>query len=133
MPGCFEPGWARFLASLATAVAIALAGTPVRAAELLYVADPACPPCRLFERQVAALYPKTQEARLAPLRPLPYGRPPPASLAFVGQARVAPTFILVDGTRELGRFEGYSSDELFWMNLTVLLRNLETSGPPADR
>lgn len=94
-------------------------------AELLYVADPHCGPCLLFEREIAPIYPKTDEGRRVPIRRIPHGKPAPKPFEFVGQPKVAPTFVLVLSGRELGRFEGYSSDELFWMNLTVLVRHLD--------
>lgn len=109
---------------LAVAVGIGLAGTAL-GAELLYVSDPRCPPCQLFDQQIGPIYPKTDEAGRAPLRALQYGEPAPAAYAFIGQVRVAPTFVLVDQGREIGRFEGYSSDELFWMSLSVLMRGLD--------
>ena len=99
-----------------------------RAAELLVVSDRSCGPCILFEREVGTTYARTEEARRAPLRLLPHGKPAPAPYGFIGQAKVAPTFVLVDEGREIGRFEGYSDDELFWMRLTVLLRELDAPG-----
>jgi hypothetical protein len=105
-------------------VATTFPGT-VEAAELVYVADRACAPCQLFDRQVRPLYAKTTEAALAPLRTLPYAGSWPARYAFIARPSVAPTFVLVDDGRELGRFEGYAGDELFWMRLTVLLRALD--------
>lgn len=109
------------MAALIAAVSLCMSPALV-AAELLVVEDPRCPPCVLFEREVASLYARTDEGRRVPLRRLPYGVPPPPSYAYIGQPAVAPTFVLVDRGRELGRFEGYSSDELFWMNLTALLQ-----------
>lgn len=106
------------------ALSLLVAPIAAPAAELLVVSDRTCGPCILFERQVGILYGKTDEARLAPLRMLAYGRSPPDDYAFVGVPKVAPTFVLVDQGREVGRFEGYSGDELFWMNLTRLLQQL---------
>lgn len=97
-----------------------------RAAELLYVADRVCGPCILFERQIGPIYPKTEEADRAPLRMIPYGKPAPVPYAFIGQPAVAPTFVLVEDGRELGRFEGYENDELFWMNLARLMQALDS-------
>ncbi len=116
----FETGLRGAIAGLLAVVSVAL-----EAAELLVVEDPACGPCILFDRQVGRIYPKTDEAAVAPLRRIPYGAPAPEPYAFIGESKVAPTFVLVEGGRELGRFEGYSSDELFWMNLTALLHELE--------
>ncbi len=98
---------------------------PSTAAELLVVSDRRCGPCILFEREVGSIYAKTEEGRIAPRRTLRHGSAPPAEYAFVGQPKVAPTFVLVDRGREIGRFEGYGSDELFWMNLTVLLNRID--------
>lgn len=114
----------RIALAVLSVCSIAFVGTAT-AAELIYIADPSCAPCKLFDRQVAPLYPKTGEARLAPLRSLPFGQPLPAAYGYIVAPRAAPTFVLVDNGRELGRFEGYSSDELFWMNLSVLLRTLD--------
>ena len=105
---------------------LSLGATAVgKAAELLVVEDPACGPCILFDRQVGPVYPKTDEARRAPLRRIPYGEPAPEPYAFIGQPEVAPTFVLVDQGRELGRFQGFVSDELFWMNLARLMHQLD--------
>lgn len=110
---------------LTRAFAILLAAAaPVTAAELLVMEDARCGPCILFERQVGALYAKTAEGRRAPLRRVAYGAPVPEPHAFVAPARVAPTFVLVDDRREIGRFEGYASDELFWLSLAALMQKL---------
>ena len=117
------PGHRR-LARILLLAAIGLVALPVTAAELLVIEDKRCAPCLLFDRQVAAIYARTTEGASVPLRKLPFGRVPPAPYGFVGAASVAPTFVLVDEGREIGRFEGYSSDELFWMSLTALLQKL---------
>ena len=97
--------------------------TPVNAAELLVFELPKCAPCLRFEHDVGRIYSRTDEGRLAPLKRLTLGKPTQA-YRFVGPAKVAPTFVLVDAGREIGRFEGYSSDELFWMSLSTRLRLL---------
>lgn len=97
------------------------------AAELLVVEDPRCGPCVLFDRQIGPIYPKTEEGKTAPLRQVAFGAPAPAPYAFIGQAKVAPTFVLVHEGREVGRIEGYSSDELFWMSLASLMQKLPES------
>lgn len=93
------------------------------AAELLMFELPACAPCLLFESQIGRIYDKTEEGRLAPLHRLPFGAPPP-EFRYVRAPTVAPSFVLVDNGRELGRIEGYSSDELFWMSLSTRLDQL---------
>lgn len=115
---------------LTCAIAALLAVTGASAAELLYVRDERCAPCLLFDRQIGAIYAKTEEARRYPMRRVAYGGPAPEPFAFIGQPKVAPTFVLVDAGREIGRFEGYTSDELFWMNLAALIQRLPSTPPP---
>ena len=104
-----------------------LQSTAARAAELVLVHDKHCGPCILFDREIRPIYSKTEEGRMAPLRQVAFGAPPPAPYAFIGQAKVAPTFVLVHEGHEVGRIEGYSSDELFWMSLASLMQKLPES------
>lgn len=120
--------------SRAVWAALALAASAGRAsaadtATLLVYEDPACAPCVLFDRQVGAIYGRTDEARRVSLQRESFS----AAMARTGPLappRVAPTFVLVQGGREIGRFEGYSSDELFWMNLHYLLQQLPATAHP---
>lgn len=120
MPNAYR----RWLVSLFLCIGAGLTTLPALAAELLVIEDPRCGPCLLFDQQIGPLYSKTDEGRVAPLRRIAYGAAVPAPYAFIGPARTAPTFVLVDRGREVGRFEGYSGDELFWMNLTALMQKL---------
>jgi hypothetical protein len=105
-------------------MSIAARWTPAKAAELLVFELPKCAPCLRFEHDVGRIYNRTEEGRLAPLKRLAFGKPTPA-YRFVSPTKVAPTFVLVDAGREIGRFEGYSNDELFWMSLSTRLRLLQ--------
>lgn len=118
---------ARCLVGLLLAMASILGSERVLAAELLLVEDPRCGPCILFDRQVRPIYSKTDEGRIAPIRRVGFGAPAPAPYAFIGQPKVAPTFVLVHEGLEVGRIEGYSSDELFWMSLASLMQKLPES------
>lgn len=104
---------------------------PGIAAELLVFEDKACGPCILFDRQVGHLYDKTDEAKSIPLRRVQFGAPVPESIGIKHDISVAPTFVLIDEGQEVGRFEGYTHDELFWMNLNYLINQL-TNPVPAD-
>jgi len=106
------------------AVLLSAAASPLPAAELLMYTDPSCGPCRLFEHEVGGIYAKTAEHQRAPLRRIEIHAPPPDDLRAVEVPAVAPTFVLVDAGRELGRFSGYANDELFWLSLTALLEQL---------
>ncbi|THD02173.1 hypothetical protein B1810_16790 [Panacagrimonas perspica] len=87
---------------------------------MLIVEDPACGPCKLFERQVGAIYMRTDESRRLPLRRVPLGTYLEAGVSFSQPIVRAPTFVIVEDRVEQHRFEGYSSDELFWMTLERL-------------
>ncbi len=102
----------------------AAATSGLSAAELLVFEEPSCGPCILFEREVAAMYSNTVEGRRAPMRKQLLGSPLPESLAFVAPVGLAPTFVLIHCGREVGRFQGYSSQELFWMSLAYLMQKL---------
>ncbi|WOX04737.1 thioredoxin family protein [Microbulbifer pacificus] len=115
-----------------TATILLLLFCPVlNAAELLYVFEPQCGACRAFDRDIGSIYPKTEEASIAPLRPLNFSeihgniivledQQVQLKAAIVG----TPTFILISDGHEVDRFSGYSRDELFWMSLQRLLNRL---------
>lgn len=103
----------------------------LNAAELLYIFDAQCGACRAFDRDIGSIYPKTEEAGIAPLHPINFkevhgkiialeDRQVQLDAAIVG----TPTFILINDGREVDRFSGYSRDELFWMSLQRLLNRL---------
>lgn len=83
-----------------------------------------CPWCRAWHREVGPAYPKTTEARLAPLRRVDVGGPRPADLKFLGPIRATPTFVVVHGGREYGRIEGYPGDDMFWGLLAPMVNRL---------
>jgi thiol-disulfide isomerase/thioredoxin len=115
----------RLLMTLAAAGV--LAGTAITradAAELVYVFEPGCPYCRLWDREIAPVYPKTSEATRAPLQAVDRHDPALASLRLVSPVRYTPTFVLVENGAELGRIEGYPGEDFFWGRLAALLERL---------
>ena len=59
--------------------------------------------------------------------------PVPGDIAFDKPVRSSPTFVLVDGGREIGRITGYPGAEFFWPLLGELIAKLDppTAGRPA--
>lgn len=106
-------------------VMAAAAATPARALELLYVRDPACPWCREWERVIGPIYPKSAEGKRAPLRATVLRDIAGSGVRLRSPVRYTPTFILVDGTTEIGRIEGYPGEEFFWLRLEQLLDQAE--------
>lgn len=100
------------------------------AAELLIFERPGCPYCAAFDREVAPIYPMTSEGKAIPARRIDITKPIPTDLDFVKVERLTPVFVLVDNRREIGRFRGYSGDDLFWGLLGVLVARLKEQTAP---
>lgn len=96
------------------------------AATLVYVFSPDCGACRSFDREIGPIYPRTDEARVAPMLKIDFAEWPAHELAACVNSDVfaTPTLILMDGCTELDRITGYSSDELFWFGLQRLMNHL---------
>lgn len=95
-----------------------------QSAELVMFETASCPYCKRWHREIGPIYPKTPEARRAPLRRVDLEAARPADLAFAKGVVFTPTFVLVDDGREIGRFMGYGGDEQFWTLLAELMGKL---------
>lgn len=118
--------------------ALALGGlfclAPAQAAELVMFERPGCGYCARFDREVAPIYAKTEEGQRAPLRRMEMAMGFGAlsgskaeDFTLASPVRFAPTFVLVDQGREIGRITGYMSDEAFFGLLDALTRDLPPS------
>jgi hypothetical protein len=95
------------------------------AAELVMFTRDGCPWCARFEREVAPSYALTAEGRQAPLRRLEV-RPGGVSIPGLREPVIAtPTFVLMDGEREIGRITGYLANDMFWGLLGKMLADIE--------
>lgn len=115
------------------ALAAALAGSGVaaptaQAAELIMLERPGCAWCARWNREIAPIYPLTEEGRRAPLRRVNVTEPWPDDLESIAGDRYTPTFIVVDNGREIARLRGYPGDNFFWPLLEEMLGKL----PPED-
>ena len=83
---------------------------------------------RAFDREVAAIYPRTPIGQEAPLRRVDIYKPIPPDLSFLRVERATPVFVLIDHGREIGRIRGYPGEANFW----GLIENLvgEITPPP---
>jgi len=100
-----------------------------RAAELVMFEQAGCEWCAAFDREIAPIYPKTDEGRRAPLRRIDITRPLPQDLAFIAVERVTPLFVLVDNGREIGRIRGYPGEDNFWGLLDAMMKTVNGPGP----
>lgn len=92
-----------------------------RAAELVMFTRDGCPWCARFEREVGSVYPRTTEGRLAPLRRVEVVAGGTVMAGLNEPVVAAPTFVLFDEGRELGRITGYQGDDAFWGLLGKML------------
>jgi hypothetical protein len=102
-------------------------------AELVMFEQAGCVWCETFNREVASVYPKTEEGQRAPLRRVNIDDPLPADLSFIAVERLAPLFVLVDKGREVGRIRGYPGEDHFWGLLGVLVKKLDADGTSRER
>ncbi len=94
------------------------------AAELVMFETLGCPWCLAWDAEVGVIYHKTAEGRTAPLRRLDIGDLRPPDLAALPDILYTPTFVLMDGGREVGRIVGYPGEDLFWGLFGALLAQL---------
>ena len=117
------------LLAAATLVASLLSATLAQAAELVMFEQGGCVWCAKWNREVAPIYEKTDEARVLPLRRIDIDRQSSAGIELAGRVLYTPTFVVVDNGREIGRITGYSSDQSFWGLLDGLLAKLAPPPP----
>ena len=107
---------------LTAAAIIFLLALPGRALELLMVVQQGCVYCEQWDEEIGPIYPKTAESRVAPLRKIDIFDAELERLDLARAVNFTPTFLLMDGTRELDRVEGYPGEDLFWAMLDIVLR-----------
>jgi len=97
-----------------------LAGN-LMAAELIMVEQQGCYYCLEWKDQLGHIYPKTPEGKYAPLKTVDITEVDKLK-GLQRDVIFTPTFVLMENDRELGRLEGYSSEDFFWELLEVILK-----------
>ncbi len=120
-------------AALFGAMLIASSTTNARAAELVMFEQAGCVWCEAFNREIAAVYDKTDEGARAPLRRVDIAAALPSDLAFIAVERLTPLFVLVENGREIGRIRGYPGEDHFWGLLGVLIKSLDSFETGGER
>lgn len=106
-------------------VTLGVVGTaPVHAAELVLFEAAGCVWCETWHAQIGDIYPKTEEARFAPLRRVDIHGERPTDLADIRGIVYTPTFVLIEDGEEIGRITGYAGEEFFWGLLEIELKKL---------
>jgi hypothetical protein len=57
----------------------------------------------------------------------------PSDLAFIEVERLAPLFVLVDKSQEIGRIRGYPGENHFWGLLGMLIKKLDAARTGGER
>lgn len=128
------PFWKKFfLPNLVAMIFVFCALAPARAAELVMFEQAGCVWCQAFDREVAPIYPKTDEGKRAPLRRVDIKDKLPAELAFIQVERMTPLFVLVEGGHEIGRIRGYPGDDNFWGLLGAMIKKLDQGGTRGEQ
>ena len=113
----------RLAAALTLAVAGAVAGPIAAETRLVMVEQDGCHYCARWRAEIAPIYPRTEYAEAAPLSVMDIDDLP-GGLALEGRVVFTPTFLLVVDGAEIARAEGYAGEELFWMHMELLGRQL---------
>lgn len=117
------PAWSLFWVFAALFVIFA-SRAPAQAAELVMFESETCMWCETWHEEIGPTYPKTAEARIAPLRRVDVDDDPPADLRHLKAVIYTPTFVLMHGDREVGRILGYPGEDFFWGLLEEMLGKL---------
>lgn len=113
------------VASLLIGLLLVMGSTAAQAAELLMFEARGCPWCKLWHAEVGPGYPKSDEGRRAPLRVMELAAARPEGIVFAAPVTASPTFVLIDGGREVGRITGYPGADFFWAMLAELIGKLD--------
>jgi len=122
-----QPFTAKLLLQSAALILLMLFSKLVVADVSLVIFEAAdCPYCAKWNHEISQIYPKTQEGKVAPLKRYDLYEELP-EIKFQTNVRFTPTFVLTRDNEELGRIEGYSNDEQFWILLNSLLEESNIS------
>jgi hypothetical protein len=117
----------QFLSALLTAVCISIAGSANAQMQLLMAEEVGCMWCERWNSQVAPIYPKSAEGKIAPLTRIDINAPLPDNLDISRPLHYTPTFILIEDGKEIGRIEGYPGEDFFWGLLGQMIANAQKS------
>ncbi len=120
----------RMASALAFTLTLALPGAAsAEGLRLLMVERPGCYYCVVFKRDVAPIYEKSEEGRIAPLVHYDLRHDLPDDVTLASRAHVTPTFILLDADgQEVDRLTGYPGDDFFWPYINRMITGAVEAG-----
>ncbi|MCO8145310.1 thioredoxin family protein [Rhodovulum tesquicola] len=81
-----------------------------------------CIYCRMWDDQIAPIWPRTAEGAMAPLRRIDLDRRLPDDIRLARRPVFTPTFVLLRDGVEVARLEGYPGEDFFWGLIGEILR-----------
>jgi thioredoxin-related protein len=115
----------RYLVRTLLLLILVVALLPVSmAAELIVFSRPDCVWCEAWERDVGAIFPRTDEAQYLHLTRVDISEPLPERLRNLKGVNYTPTFVVLDEKREIGRILGYTGEGYFWWELQKIIKKL---------
>ena len=98
-----------------------------QAAELVMFERAGCVWCQRWDREIAPIYDKTDEAKVLPLRRVDIDRDKLTDIKLASPVIYTPTFVVIDKGQEIGRINGYTNDMSFWGLLGKFAAQFQTA------
>jgi hypothetical protein len=102
-------------------LALLVPASTASALELVMFRRAGCPWCAAWDRQIGPIYARTDIGQRVPIQFFDLDRDSGLKIGLKYPIRYTPTFVLVEGDREIGRIEGYPGEDFFWGLLERLL------------
>lgn len=118
----------RLLSLVAGVMGVLLAvGAQAQEFRLLMIEQHGCYYCRVFNRDIAPAYEKSELGAAAPLERAQLRGPLPDGVSLASPPVVTPTFILIgaDG-QEIERLTGFPGEDFFWPYVTDMLSKAQS-------
>ena len=88
---------------------------------MLMVTEKTCLVCKIWEKQIGKIYPKTEIANKFPLFRIEIQDFVNYFKIELKKTKITPTFIFIDNNIEKGRIVGYTNPEMFWWQVDEIV------------
>ena len=88
---------------------------------MLMVTEKTCLVCKIWEKQIGKIYPKTEIANKFPLFRIEIKDFVNYYKIELKKTKITPTFIFIKNNKEKGRIIGYTNPEMFWWQVDEIV------------
>ena len=88
---------------------------------MLMVTEKTCLVCKIWEKQIGKIYPKTEIANKFPLFRTEIKDFVNYFKIDLKKTKITPTFIFIENNNEKGRIIGYTNPEMFWWQVDEIV------------